>query len=167
MNIQNQLQLMARYNQWMNEKLYASCALLSDEQRKQDMGAFFGSIHNTLNHIMFGDHAWMARFRQQKAPYSLGEEIHADFEQLRHERVQLDAQIIDWAQKLSTSWLNSDILYTSRIDSKTRSIAAWVLVTHMFNHQTHHRGQLTTLLSQLDQDYGTTDIPWMPEFNNF
>ena len=167
MVLQNQIQLMAQYNQWMNQKIYHCCDQLTDTQRKQDMGAYFGSIHATLNHIMVGDHIWLARFRRQIPPHKLGEEIFADFDQLMQARVEMDQDLINWSKQLSTSWLRSDIVYTSGIDKKTRSIPAWALVTHMFNHQTHHRGQITTLLSQLDMDPGVTDIPWMPEFNSF
>lgn len=167
MSLQNQIELMARYNQWMNEKIYHCCDQLSDAQRKENMGAYFGSIHATLNHILFGDYVWLARFRQQKPPYKLGEEIFSDFEQLKQARAEMDQELIEWSKHLSTSWLRSDIVYTSGIDKKTRSIPAWALIMHMFNHQTHHRGQITTLLSQLGLDPGVTDIPWMPEFNRF
>lgn len=61
-------------------------------------------------------------------------------------------------------WLAEPITYTSKIDGKTRTVQKWILVTHMFNHQTHHRGQVTTLLSQMGFDVGSTDIPFMPEF---
>lgn len=166
MSLQNQFELMARYNQWMNQKIYHCCSELSDDQRKTDMGAYFGSIHATLNHILVADHIWLSRFRQKKPPYRLGEEIAGEFTQLRQARESMDNTLLEWSKQLSTSWLRSDIVYTSGIDKKTRAIPAWVLITHMFNHQTHHRGQVTTLLSQLQVDPGVTDIPWMPEFNS-
>ena len=157
--------LMARYNAWMNGKLYALCAALPDDERKRDRGAFFKSIHGTLNHLLFGDRVWLGRFVGQ--PYTgvpIGAELYADFGALRAERETMDRRIVAWAATLTPGWLASPFTYTSNVDRKTRTLPAWVLVQQMFNHQTHHRGQLTTLLSQLGIDPGITDLPWMPEF---
>jgi uncharacterized damage-inducible protein DinB len=113
----------------MNERLYELCAGLPDTERQRDRGAFFKSVHSTLNHLLYGDRAWMSRFTGR----DLGWREPAD-----------------------------EFTYT-RIDGRTRTLPAWLLVAHMFNHQTHHRGQLTTLLSQLGVDPGATDLPWLPE----
>jgi uncharacterized damage-inducible protein DinB len=155
-------QTMAEYNEWMNQKLYAICADIPDQVRKQDRGAFFKSIHGTLNHLLFGDRVWMGRFTGQPLSARIGEELYSDFDTLRQEREITDRQILAWAQQLSPAWLNQPFTYTSGIDGKSRTLPTWVLVTHMFNHQIHHRGQLTTLLSQLGYDPGVTDLPWMP-----
>lgn len=155
-------QTMAEYNEWMNQKLYAICADIPDQVRKQDRGAFFKSIHGTLNHLLFGDRIWMGRFTGQLSSARIGEELYSDFDTLRQEREITDRQILAWAQQLSPAWLNQPFTYTSSIDGKSRTLPTWVLVTHMFNHQIHHRGQLTTLLSQLGYDPGVTDLPWMP-----
>jgi uncharacterized damage-inducible protein DinB len=156
-------QTMAAYNEWMNQRLYALCAEIPDAVRKQDRGAFFRSIHGTLNHLLFGDRIWMGRFTDQPFPARIGEELYSDFNQLRQERERTDRQIRDWTQQLSPEWLRQPFTYTSGVDGKTRTLATWVLVTHLFNHQTHHRGQLTTLLSQLGYDPGVTDLPWLPD----
>ncbi len=153
---------MARYNHWMNQKLYSICTEIPDSVRRQDRGAFFKSVHGTLNHLLFGDRSWMGRFMAQPFAAKAGDELYQDFEQLRQERQITDQQILDWAEQLSSDWLLQPFTYTSGIDRKTRTLPAWLLVTHMFNHQTHHRGQLTTLLSQLGYDPGVTDLPWMP-----
>lgn len=158
-------ELMADYNHWMNQKLYCICAEISDETRRDDRGAFFKSVHGTLNHLLFGDRAWMGRFTDQPFAARIGEELYQEFDELRQQRELTDRQIIDWAKTLSTDWLNQPFRYRSGSDGKTRELPNWVLVTHMFNHQTHHRGQLTTLLSQLGYDLGETDIPWMPSLN--
>mgnify|MGYP005852214907 CR=1 FL=1 len=154
---------MAEYNQWMNQKLYAIYAEIPDEKRKEDLGAFFKSIHGTLNHLLYGDRAWIGRFTQQ--PFfmpNMGTEMYDSFEELRQAREEMDQTILDWAAALSVEWLNQPFEYTSNIDKQTRSLPTWLLVTHLFNHQTHHRGQLTTLLKQLGHDPGTTDLPWLP-----
>jgi uncharacterized damage-inducible protein DinB len=160
-------ELMARYNQWMNEKLYQVCAGISDQERKKDLGAFFKSVHGTLNHLLYGDKAWMARFRGKPfAVSAIGEELHQDFDGLRADRRALDQQILHWSHVLSPQWLDAAFEYTSNVDGKTRVLPAWVLVMHMFNHQTHHRGQVTTLIKQLGHDPGITDLPWLPEFES-
>jgi len=157
---------MAEYNQWMNEKLYAICAEIPEEKRKENLGAFFKSIHGTLEHILHGDRAWMGRFTGQSFAVKLGQELYANFDELRKERELMDRQIIEWSKTLSPKWLAQPFEYTSNVDGKTRVLPTWVLVTHMFNHQIHHRGQLTTLLSQLGYDPGITDLPWLPSLSD-
>ena len=156
--------LMARYNQWMNRKVYTACALLTEAQRKEDRGAYFGSIQGTLNHLLYGDTAWMRRFTGRPLDGLRARmEFHPDLEALRAMRDIFDYEIIDWAAKLEQSWLEADFTYNSIVDGSTRTKPAWLLVVHMFNHQTHHRGQITTMLSQLGLDPGATDLPAMPD----
>jgi uncharacterized damage-inducible protein DinB len=158
--------LMAEYNSWMNGRLYELCAGLSDAERRCDRGAFFKSIHGTLDHLLYGDLAWMSRFTgSPPEPPPLGVEICPDFEELRRARRRLDTEIRAWAASLRRDWLEAPFTYTSKVDGQTRTLPAWVLVVHMFNHQTHHRGQLTTLLMQAGLDPGVTDLPWLPSLS--
>jgi uncharacterized damage-inducible protein DinB len=160
----NYYELMADYNHWMNQKLYAICAEIPDEKRKENLGAFFKSIHGTLNHLLYGDRAWMGRFIGISfSGNQMGQDLYENFDELRLERNITDQQIIAWAKTLSSEWLAQSFEYTSNVDGKTRILPTWVLVTHMFNHQTHHRGQLTTLLSQLGYDPSVTDLPFMKD----
>ncbi len=155
--------LMADYNVWMNRKLYEAAAGLPDEARKRDLGAFFKSLHGTLNHILSIDLMILARFTGQPLPSTgLDEDRHDDFEALRAEREATDARILDWIANLDRGGLGETLTFTSRVDGVTRSLPRWVMVTQMFNHQTHHRGQATTLLKQLGVEPGVTDIPWLP-----
>ena len=160
-------QLMAQYNEWMNSRMYALCATLPDAELRKDRGAFFKSIYATLNHIAYGDLAFLSRFTGNP---SVVPEVDADlfgtFARLRAERAALDQRIVEWAESLSPSWLAETQTYKSKIDGKTRTVPRWILVTHTFNHQAHHRGQVTTLLSQMGLDMGTTDIPFMPKFDD-
>ncbi len=159
-------QLMAEYNYWMNQKIYSVCAEIPDEKRKQDIGAFFKSIHGTLNHLLYGDKAWMGRFTNN--PFSvkiIGQELYSDFDDLRRERENTDLQILEWVKNLDSNWLNQPNEYVSNVDHQQYILPTWVLVTHMFNHQTHHRGQVTTLIKQLGYEPGVTDIPWLPAIN--
>ena len=157
---------MAEYNRWMNERLYECCAAIPDRERKRDDGAFFKSIHGTLNHLLLGDKIWMGRFTGKpfSAP-SLAHELHADFGALRAERAAMDAAIIGWAGSLTEQQLAGELSYMSMVNPKPRRYPLWFAVQHFFNHQTHHRGQLTTLLSQRSIDPGVTDLIWLPQQN--
>ena len=158
-------QLMARYNEWMNSRLYALCATIPDLELHRDRGAFFKSIYLTLNHIAFVDLAFLARFTGSPGTIpEPGVDLFGSFAALRNERQALDTRLLSWVASLTTEWLADELTYESKIDGKVRTVAKWVLVTQVFNHQTHHRGQVTTLLSQMGLDVGATDIPFMPEF---
>jgi uncharacterized damage-inducible protein DinB len=161
----NRWQLMADYNAWMNERLYSVCASLSDEERKRDRGAFFKSIHSTLNHILWADSVWMTRFtgRAYAPSVPLGTDVYADFGELGAARTSLDAKISAWAAALTEEQLNAPYTFVSQVLKITRVQPTWSFVTHMFNHQTHHRGQLTTLLTQAGIDPGVTDVLLMPQ----
>lgn len=156
---------MAEYNHWMNLKLYAVCAEISDEQRRQDRGAFFKSIHGTLNHILVGDRIWMGRFTGNTYIATLGQELYSNFNELRQQRELTDQQILEWLQQLTDERLSQPLRYRSAADGIERVFPHWLLVVHLFNHQTHHRGQITTLLNQLGYNPGVTDLPWMPTLN--
>jgi len=160
-------QTMAQYNGWMNERLYDCCARLSDEERKRDVHAFFKSIHGTLNHLLLGDRVWLGRFTG--TPFvitSLAEELYADFSELRTERALTDSAIVDWVRALTTEDFTGELSYTSVVNPTSRRYPLWFAVAHFFNHQTHHRGQLTTLLSQRGLDPGITDLIWLPEMQS-
>lgn len=155
---------MAAYNRWMNERLYDVCAELTEEQRRRDCGAFFKSIHGTLNHLVLADQIWLGRFQDRPFRFdSLDQELHRDFDELRAARAAVDQRIIDWAGSLTVADLDQTLRYTSAVNPKPRRYEMWLAVTHFFNHQTHHRGQITTLLSQFGKDYGVTDLVWLPE----
>lgn len=156
-------QTLARYNQWMNRRLYALCAGLPDTERKRDRGAFFGSIHATLDHLLYGDLALLSRLSGDPPQQPrLGETIHEEFETLRAERERVDARLLAWSAGLTPEWLEARHRFVSQTDGVERILPHWVLVAHLFNHQAHHRGQLTTLLSQLGYDVGETDLHKLP-----
>ena len=155
---------MAQYNRWMNERLYELCATLTDEQRKRDLRAFFRSVHGTLNHLLLGDKIWLARLTGKTfAVTSLSQELYADFGELRAERRATDGAIVEWADALTENDFRRELSYMSVVNPRPRRYPFWFAVAHFFNHQTHHRGQLTTLLVQLGVDPGVTDLIWLPE----
>ena len=156
-------QLMARYSRWMNERLYATCAAMQDGERKRDRGAFFGSIHGTLNHLLWADRMWLGRFTGPPCTYpQFGDDMFAGFDDLSREREKTDGDMREFAGDVSAEWLAAPLVYKSVVDGRTRRLQAAVAAVHMFNHGTHHRGQLTTLLKQAGIDPGVTDLPWLP-----
>jgi uncharacterized damage-inducible protein DinB len=158
--------VMAAYNAWINRQIYSVCDRIPDAKRREDLGAFFKSIHGTLNHILIADRIWLGRFIEEPFYAPLDSELYADFKILQIEREKTDLEITVWVNTLTAEKLSQPFTYTSRIDGKRRSLPYWLLLNHTFNHQTHHRGQLTTLMSQLNYDYGVTDLPWLPGLND-
>lgn len=172
-------ELLASYNKWMNEKIYEASATLSDESLEQDRGAFFGSILGTLNHIVVGDTLWLKRFAQHPScevalrqvvdlptPKSLDDLLFHQLRGLRTHRAWLDEHICKWVQELSEQDLNSVLSYRNMKGVASRKMYSSLLL-HFFNHQTHHRGQVSTLLSQAGVQLGVTDLlALVPEEEN-
>ncbi len=164
------LRLLSRYNQWMNDKLYNTAAQLPADELARDRGAFFGSLLGTLNHIIVADIIWLQRFcehpaqhaaldqiRSMPKPQALAQTLLDDFTALSAERRNLDATIISWCEQLNASDLNHKLAYRNmKGEASVKNFAS--LMLHFFNHQTHHRGQATTLLSQQGLDVGVTDL---------
>ncbi len=150
--------MLARYNRLANERLYASCAELDDAARRQDRGAFFRSIHGTLNHIMIGDRIWMARFEGGiVASTGLDAILHDDFDELHAARITEDARIEAFVASLDDIRLDDTLAYISHEGHAFEDPMA-VLLPHFFNHQTHHRGQITAMLRQTDCPYPELDM---------
>jgi len=154
---------MSDYNQWMNKRLYELCSKISDEERRKDRKAFFTSIHGTLNHILLADKVWMGRFEFSLFKVTgLDQILFDDYDELKKERQATDTKIDTWVNNLTADELNSDFKFNSISDPGPKSCKLNVAVTHFFNHQTHHRGQITTLLNQVNVDFGVTDLLGMP-----
>jgi len=163
-------QLLAQYNRWMNEKILSACENLSAEELVTDRGAFFGSILGTLNHLMVGDILWLKRFAEgtQKfgnldqvsamaGPASLDAHLYTDLKSFAQARRALDADIIGFCDEITQQQLGEKLAYKT-IQGTPFEDELGLLVQHLFNHQTHHRGQITTLLSQASIDVGPTDL---------
>jgi uncharacterized damage-inducible protein DinB len=148
----------ARYNRLANETLYEACAWLSDEERRRDLGAFFSSVHGTLNHLVLGDRIWMARFEGGSHPSTdLGAVLYEDFAELRAARIAMDAHIERFIADLPRGFAAGTIRYLNNAGIVSEDPLD-VLLPHFFNHQTHHRAQVHTLLSQLGQDPPVLDL---------
>jgi uncharacterized damage-inducible protein DinB len=149
---------LAQYNAWMNRKLYALCSALTDETRKADMHAFFRSIDGTLNHILAVDQMFLSHFREDTPRYLPEGLLLDDFEVLRQRREVVDADLLAWSATVSPEWLAERTSFAHGEDGTPRNVERGFWVVQMFNHQTHHRGQVTTLLTQLGHDIGSTDL---------
>jgi uncharacterized damage-inducible protein DinB len=152
---------MAEYNAEMNCRLYAAAARLSDAERRQPRGAFWGSIHGTFNHLLWGDYQWMSRFDRWPKPdvaIKQSAQMIEDFAELRTRREQADAGISRWAAKVDDTSLGEDLTWFSGAANREVRAALRLLVTHFFNHQTHHRGQVHAMLTATGQETGDTDL---------
>jgi uncharacterized damage-inducible protein DinB len=155
---------MARYNAWQNEVVYGLCDGLTEEERRRDRGMFFGSLHNTLDHIAMVDRTILDYLATgTPAPFNPSVVVHEDWTALKRERAALDAQIGRLADTHGADWFESIIEVDSARLGRRRRLPRALLVMRMFNHQTHHRSQVTAELWKLGFDYGVTDIPFRPD----
>jgi uncharacterized damage-inducible protein DinB len=155
------VQAMARYNAWQNSSLYAAAATLTDGARRLDRGAFWRSIHGTLNHLLWGDRIWMSRFAGWPKPeLGIGASVAMieDFATLRAERAQADTAVSAWAAGVAQDWLAQDMTWFSAAANREMTGPRWLLVSHMFNHQTHHRGQVHAMLTAAGARPEDTDL---------
>jgi uncharacterized damage-inducible protein DinB len=156
--------MMAAYNSEMNRRLYGAAAGLTDAARREDRGAFFGSIQRTLSHLMWGDTVWMARFDGWEPPkvgIRQSPDLWPDFAPMREARIATDERIEEWAARVDAGWLGQDMTWFSGVLNREITRPNAMLVTHFFNHQTHHRGQAHTLLTAAGADTGDTDLPFV------
>lgn len=148
----------ARYNRRANEQLHEACARLSEDERRRDLGAFFRSVHGTLNHLLLGDRIWMTRFEGGSHPStSLDAILFESFVELRAARLEMDERIEGFFGALPPGFLERSLRYVNNAGIDTTD-PAWVILPHFFNHQTHHRAQVHTLLSQLGHDPPVLDL---------
>lgn len=157
---------MARYNRWQNTGLRAAMRALSVEALTENRGAFFGSIFGTANHLLWGDTMWMSRFDGWPKPevgIAGSTAFTADRALWDGARDEADAKIITWAQDLDENRLSGDLSWYSGAAGKNVSRPMAFCVTHFFNHQTHHRGQIHAMLTQAGWAPGDTDLFLMPE----
>ncbi len=148
----------ARYNRWANRRLYAAAAELTDAQYREDRGAFFGSLRGTLNHLLVGDRVWFNRFTGEGVnPPSLDTILHDGFEELRAAREAEDGRMIGFVESLDETRLDKPFAYRS-MDGTPVELPFGLLLAHAFNHQTHHRGQAHTLLTQFGCSVPALDL---------
>jgi len=152
---------MAAYNAEMNRRLYAASARISEVQRRKHCGVFWGSLHGTLCHLLWGDRMWMSRFDGWPKPdVKLRDSatLVENFDDLRTLRFAADAKISDWAARVTDEWLAGDLTWFSPSANAQLSRPIAFCVMHFFNHQTHHRGHAHGLITACGEETGDTDL---------
>jgi len=173
------VRLMADYNRWMNRRLVSACGALPADALTLERGAFFGSVLGTLNHLAVADSLWLRRFEHPghwgtlraalawlPRPAFLRETLAIDLASYSTLRDRLDGLIVDWCDELIFTDLDRVLAYRT-LTGNARQRQLGPLLSHFFNHQTHHRGQVTALLFQAGVDPGVTDLIALPGFDPF
>jgi len=155
----NNIALMARFNTWVNNRVYGCVAELSEADYRMDRKAYFGSIHNTLNHLLAVDRAWTCRIKgTDHGITSLDQILYDEFDSLRAARAAEDAALIELVDGLSDEELRRHVTYSFMAgDGSHTNRCDHILIT-LFNHQTHHRGQIHAMLTQQDIDPPPLDV---------
>lgn len=161
------VQIMARYNAWQNTQLSEIVTGMDETALTLDRKAFFGSILGTLNHLLWGDSLWISRWHDDVQAPDIGIPQSAALTGSVHDwwtdRRRLDRQMTEWAAALTDAELKGDLSWYSGAMEREVTRPMSVCVTHMFNHQTHHRGQVHAMLTAAGQKAPTTDLVFMPE----
>jgi uncharacterized damage-inducible protein DinB len=151
--------MMAAYNRWCNERVYEVAALLPDADYRDDRGAFFKSVHGTLNHLLVADRIWMRRFTGEgEAPNRLDATLFENFDELRTARQAEDERIAAYMGNLSEADLAGSIRYWTIVNPVEIEQPLGPALVHFFNHQTHHRGQVHCLLTGFGLDAPSLDL---------
>ena len=156
--------VMAAYNAEMNRRVYAAAATLTEAQRRQDRGAFWGSIHGTLAHVLWADRLWLFRFGAGADPGLPLRDSATWIEAwptLAAERRVTDARLAEWADGLAADDLSGDLAWFSGAKQRDMATPRALVVAHIFNRQTHHRGQVHALLTASGAATGDTDLPFV------
>ena len=142
--------MFAAYNAWANGTLYEAVGQLDEAAYRRNLGAFFGSLHGTLNHLLCADHIWLKRFTGTgEAPTSLDAVLHEDFAGLREARQAADARLAAFVDSLTEERIAGDFTYSPITSPAIIIHPLGPALTHVFNHQTHHRGQCHAMLTAL------------------
>jgi uncharacterized damage-inducible protein DinB len=159
------VKLMAAYTEWQNSNLLGAADLLTDVERREDRGAFFGSIHATLNHLLWGDQLWLHRLAGTPEPVMAdipgSVHTHEDWEVYKADRSATDHSIIDWSRRVTADDLTGEFGWFSGAIQAQVTRPKWALVIQLFNHGTHHRGQVHAMLTAAGARPSDTDIPFM------
>ncbi|MDO6963695.1 DinB family protein [Rhizobium alvei] len=157
--MKNTFLMFADYNRWANRKVYETVATLSEEEQNRNLGAFFPTPMATLNHILVADRIWMKRLTGQgEAPKALDEILFTDFDGLREARQAQDEILIDYIEKLDETALDGDFSFTPLVSPEPITQKLGPTLSHVFNHQTHHRGQVHMMLTMLGKPSLALDL---------
>jgi uncharacterized damage-inducible protein DinB len=157
--------LMARFNDWVNRQLYDKVATLDDDAYRADSGIFFGSIHRTLNHLLVVDRLWLGRITgADRGIRSLDQILFEDFPSLRAAREEEDRGLITLLDEMPDETIESLVRFSTIKRDRHFEARIRDLLSGMFNHQTHHRGQIYAVLQQRGMALPDIDLPFfLPE----
>lgn len=156
--------MMADYNAEMNRRVYGAAARLPEAERRADRGVFWKSINGTLSHLVWADEMWLSRFGVGRAPavgIAESDRYHQDFAAMSARRAELDRDIRAWAARVTPEDLSGDLTWLSGATGRELTRPRGMCVAQIFNHQTHHRGQIHALLTRAGEDPGATDLPFV------
>ena len=159
------VKLMAAYTEWQNRSIFRAANSLSDAERRLDRGAFFGSIHATLNHLLWGDRVWLHRLAgvgelpRQSIEESVA--LYDDWDELEAGRIETDRALLEWSNRVTGQDFGGELSWYSGAISATVSRPRWTLTIQLFNHGTHHRGQVHAMLTSAGARPGDTDVQFM------
>jgi uncharacterized damage-inducible protein DinB len=152
------LQRLAAYNRWANSRLYEAAFALSESDYRRDVGAFFKSLHGTLNHLLLTDRIWLKRLTGEgEHPNRLDAIIYQERRALALARADEDDRISRYVASLDPALLDGRQRYANTAGKLFEDSRADILV-HLFNHQTHHRGQAHGILSLCGQQPPSLDL---------
>ena len=171
MDLSSNFRMLALYNQRMNKQLLGACSKLTHEQLHHNTRSFFSTIMAHWNHILFGDLIMLQRLvandlvsveatvlEMLPVPKSVSDTFASNLEELSELRELVDSIYLEITDQLTAESCNQIVSYTTTEGQMIERIVG-EFFQHVFNHQTHHRGQLTCLLSQFGVDFGCTDLP--------
>lgn len=158
---------MAAYGEWQNRLVYAAAETLTESERRLDRGAFFGSIHATLSHLLWGDQLWLSRLGGHEAQATptapdVADSLltHATFAELKKDRETTDRALLTWSNSITASDFEGDFAWESTSGGHL-SRPRWTLIIQLFNHGTHHRGQVHAMLTAAGATTEDTDVQYM------
>ena len=153
--------LMARYNAWQNASLMEAAEGIGEVERRRERGAFFGSIFGTFLHLYRDDALWLARFAGDERPEAAPDPVPEGWAAFREARMARDRMIVDWATALSPDGLDGMLAWYPGGGEQRMQRPRTLCAAHLFNHQTHHRGQVHAMLTSIGAVPEPTDLPML------
>jgi uncharacterized damage-inducible protein DinB len=154
-------QFLAQFNQWVNERLYGVISGVTEEEYRRNTGVFFGSLFQTCNHLLVLDRLWTTRLTGESSEdiKSVKDVVCPDFSQLLHARRAMDTKVIETVTGLESQDLEREFTFVIRASGRTATMKGQHMLLAMFNHQTHHRGQMHCVLTQFGYEIPGLDVP--------
>ena len=153
------LRTLGQYNRWAGQRLLTTCEALDEAEYMKSRPAAYGSIHGTLNHILLADNLWLSRLSGAADPLipPLDSILYPRFDDVCAARQEIDDRLTHYFAGLTEDDLDHDVIYRTRSGETTSTKVAWIL-TNMFHHADHHRGQIHDMLTQIPVEPPTMGV---------